>query len=118
MADVFDLLQQRQIREARHRAEQVGIETASAQASVARLEERIDRLTLACTAMWSVLRQRTGATDEELVTAVQEIDLRDGVLDGRHSPPPIQCPACRRLSHRRHRFCMYCEAPLPQDPLP
>ena len=118
MADLFDLLQQRHIRDARNRAEQVGIKAASAQASVERLEERVDRLTLVCTAMWSVLRQRTGATDAELLAAVQEIDLRDGVLDGRHSPPPIECPACRRLSHRRHRFCMYCEAPLPQDPLP
>jgi hypothetical protein len=79
------------------------------------LEEQLGRLTLACTAMWTLLKQRTGVTDQELLEAIQEVDLRDGVLDGQYRPPALTCPACGRRNNRRRRTCMYCEAPLPSE---
>lgn len=95
-----------------------GARAASRDAAEARpppLEEQLGRLTLACTAMWMLLRQRTGVTDQELLEAIQEVDLRDGVLDGQYKPPALTCPACGRRNNRRRRTCMYCEAPLPPE---
>ena len=84
--------------------------------SVTKLEEQVGRLTLACTAMWTLLRQRVGVTDQELLEAIQEVDLRDGVLDGQYKSPALTCTRCGRRNNRVRRACMYCEAPLPSEP--
>ena len=89
---------------------------AAPRPSTPSLEEQVGRLTLACTAMWTLLRQRFGVTDQELLEAIQEVDLRDGVLDGQYKPPALTCPACGRRNNRRRRTCMYCEAALPPEP--
>jgi hypothetical protein len=115
---IVDFVQQRFIHGARQDASQARRDAREARASLSELEERIGRLTLACTAMWALLRQRAGLTDQELLEVIQEVDLRDGVRDGQHKPPALTCPSCGRRNNRRHRACMYCESPLPPEPLP
>ena len=115
---IIDFVQQRLVRGVRRDAAEARRDARAARTSLSQLEEQVGRLTLACTAMWVVLRQRAGVTDQELLEAIQEVDLRDGVLDGQYKPPALTCPACGRRNNRRHRSCMYCEAPLPQAPLP
>jgi len=97
-------------------AQRGGAEAGDARAAPGPLDEQLGRLTLACTAMWTLLRQRLGVTDQELLEAIEEVDLRDGVLDGQYKPPALACPRCGRRNDRRRRTCMYCEAPLPQEP--
>jgi len=115
---ILDFVQQRLVRGAHREATGARREARDASASVARLEEQVGRLTLACTAMWTLLRQRVGVTSQELLAAIQEVDLRDGVLDGQYKPPALTCPSCGRPNNRRRRACMYCESPLPQEPAP
>jgi hypothetical protein len=33
--------------------------------------------------MWEIIRDQSSITDEELVEKITEIDLRDGVVDGK-----------------------------------
>jgi len=115
---IIDFVQHRMIHGARRDAAEARRDVRDARTSLAELEERVGRLTLACTAMWALLRQRSGVTDQELLEVIQEVDLRDGVLDGQHKPPALACPSCGRRNNRRHRACMYCEAPLPHESLP
>lgn len=76
----------------------------------ARLERRLERLTLLCQAMWTLVRDRNGVSEDDLARRVQELDLKDGKLDGRLAPG-VACAACGRVSSRRHPRCLYCEAP-------
>ena len=114
---IIDFVQQRLVRGVRRDASDARGDAHEARPSASQLEEQVGRLTLACSAMWVLLRQRVGVTDQELLEAIQEVDLRDGVLDGQYKPPALTCPACGRRNSRRRRACMYCESPLPQ-PLP
>src|SRR5712675_2186533 len=59
----------------------------------------IDRLLMITEALWTFLKKEHGYSDEELVEAITQIDMRDGVLDGKVAktlPPP--CPNCGRIS--------------------
>ena len=40
--------------------------------------------------MWSLLSQANGITDKQLLDRVNELDLRDGVADGKFTRTPVQ----------------------------
>ena len=53
--------------------------------------------------------------DDEILSKVAEIDLRDGALDDQINNGPIHCPSCGRRTGRRYRHCIYCSAEIPVD---
>ena len=69
---------------------------------------RIQRLSLLNQAMWEIMSERLGVTDADLERKAQEVDLRDGVADGRITQKAVRCPQCHRVNNSRHRQCMYC----------
>lgn len=96
-------------------------QSAAADASAARSEARgarmdarevndqLDRTLMACEAMWSILRDKLGVTDEELMARVNELDLSDGKLDGRiRRTSVVQCSNCQRTVSTRFVRCTYC----------
>lgn len=78
-------------------------------------DERLDQLLLVCAAMWELLRERAGVTEEDLVNRIAEIDARDGVADGKMTHTPQKCPKCARTIFPRHQKCLYCGADVPLD---
>ncbi len=91
--------------------------TAKAARTDARdVEDRLDRALLACEAMWSILRDKLGVTDIELVERINDIDLSDGELDGKTRKPAVTCPKCGRKIAQRFPKCMYCGQPIVHDP--
>jgi hypothetical protein len=87
-----------------------------ASTSVAQLEDRLDRATLACEAMWHILRDKLGVTDEELLNRMNDLDLTDGELDGKVRKGAVTCPACDRTITSRFPRCMYCGQAVKHDP--
>ena len=81
-----------------------------AQSKAVHLENRLDKLTLICQALWELLKERGELTEEDLAAKVREIDLRDGVADGKISKQIKRCPKCDRVMSQRHEKCMYCGA--------
>lgn len=79
-----------------------------AESSVAEVETRLEKLTLICMAMWELLRDNTKFTEADLMAKVQEIDLRDGVPDGKVTSKVQKCPKCQRTMSTRHQVCLYC----------
>jgi predicted Zn-ribbon and HTH transcriptional regulator len=72
------------------------------------LEEKVDRLALVCRAMWELIRERNGLSEETLIDKVKEVDLLDGSLDGKVTIPPLKCSKCGRTVSKRHKRCIYC----------
>lgn len=72
------------------------------------LEDRVDRLSLICMAMWSLIRDKTDLTEDELMERVKLIDLMDGTEDGKATRTVMQCTACNRPMNPRHKKCLYC----------
>ena len=75
------------------------------------LANQVERLMMIAEALWILLKQQHGHTDETLVALLEEIDLRDGKLDGRVSAtPPRYCTQCGRVLPKTKPFCIYCGA--------
>jgi hypothetical protein len=74
------------------------------------LRAQIERLQMICEGMWSILKERVGATEQQLLDLIEEIDLRDGKLDGRSSKAPVKCARCQRVVSVRTNACLYCGA--------
>jgi hypothetical protein len=77
--------------------------------TVEQLADACNRLMLLNRAMWELLQKRTGASEAELLDVINELDLRDGVLDGKLQPSRV-CSKCNRVLSKRSRRCLYCGA--------
>lgn len=78
-----------------------------------RLRGDLDRLTLACAAMWTLLQEH-GHSEDDLAARMQALDMRDGRLDGKLAPDVVTCKGCGRKSRPDRKTCMYCSAELPR----
>ena len=107
---------------ARRNAEATTAENAQREARDAKsrlelLQADVERLLMITEALWTVLKQQHGLTDEDLAKLVADIDLRDGRLDGRVAPSaPHPCPQCGHMLGKRRPFCYFCGAAVPGDP--
>jgi hypothetical protein len=72
------------------------------------LKFQMERLILLNQALWELLRTRLNLTDADLEAMIHEVDMRDGVVDGKITSQPVRCPTCGRVSNSRHAKCMYC----------
>lgn len=82
-----------------------------------RVRADIERMMMICEALWDILREQHGYSDEELFRRITEIDLRDGRADGRVAPsPPVHCEACGHVVSKHRPICLYCGKPMLKDP--
>lgn len=79
-------------------------------ARLTEIEFKVERLALISHALWDLLKDRHGYTDEELNDWINLTDLKDGRLDGRYkaNTPPLNCPKCGRVVGRTQGRCIYC----------
>jgi hypothetical protein len=83
------------------------------------LHDRVDRLLLVVDAMWSLLED-DGHTEEQLRTRMREIDLVDGIEDGRRTGLISECGECGAKVAAGLASCQFCGTDLPdvaQHPL-
>jgi len=94
-------------REAQAQARDVGQESDV-------LRHDVDRLLMITEALWMLLKKQHGYADEDLAKVVQEIDLRDGKLDGKTTKSVASpCPQCGKMNSNRYTRCIYCGTTLP-----
>ena len=75
--------------------------------SIAELEDSVRRLSLLCSAMWSLLKEATGLTDEKLAARIRELE---GESKGPAAirPSTRRCPNCGKVNEDRRKRCLYC----------
>lgn len=70
------------------------------------LSEKIDQLYIMNLAALELLTE-LGITQSQIMKKIEEIDLRDGKLDGKLSQP-TECPDCGHRISKRRTNCFYC----------
>ena len=113
----WDLCQQMQIHDVQDSARRSQEDTAMVLRELRELRRSVDSLTLTCAALWELQREKIGLTDDELIAKMQEIDLRDGKLDGKMTKPASACPSCQRANNANRQRCLYCGESLPVLPI-
>jgi hypothetical protein len=79
------------------------------------LKRQIQELRLVSLAMFELITERTEISNAELIAKIDEIDRRDGVVDGRlrEAGGPPRCARCHRVFLKPSKNCLYCG---PLDP--
>ena len=78
----------------------------------------VEKLFMITQALWSLLQDQHGYSDEDLIQRVQEVDLQDGRLDGKVAKSKIRpdCPECGRKLMGNRPICLYCGTEVALDP--
>ena len=113
MHELLDIFIHREARSATEEAAAASLKARTSATRIDFLEERIDRLALVNEALWRLLKEKVGISDQEMLDRIQEVDLSDGRLDGRVRHASVTCPKCKRTIGSRHRRCIYCGETTP-----
>ena len=122
MEFLWEIIQQSQIHAAKSTAELAESTAKRTESKADRqqhqihdLERQVERLNLVVIALCELITKSGVFSRETLQATVNEIDLRDGVKDGRIHVAPRTCPQCQRPCHPRRTHCLYCGEVLEQD---
>ena len=108
MSIIWNIIQHRQISKARETAETASHKIDSLSARKDNNKQDVEELTLACQAMWELLRDHLGFTDEHLKAKILEVDARDGMVDGKIGAEVMDCPHCGQKTSTVRKNCVYC----------
>lgn len=116
MLDFFwNLRQQQQISQTEIASSSAKREIQDHHGRLRDIEQQLARVTLVSQALWELLRDRTGLTEDELVDKITEVDLRDGAKDNRLTTQVVACPKCQRNITTKHLRCIYCGMEVPKE---
>ncbi len=121
MLESLFLLQTASEQMARANHAQTTGELASRTANDVRLENQtlraeVEKLYLITAAMWALLKETQGLTDEALARRMAQVDAADGTVDGRVTPgEPKSCGHCGRKLTKRKPLCLYCGATVRRE---
>lgn len=115
MSLFWEVYQQGQISQAADAAREGAQRADQVQQGVRSLEQRLDKMVMINMALWTLLKEVSDLTDEDLLKRVEEIDLSDGQLDGKVRASAQKCSQCNRTVSKRHGRCLYCGAEIEDD---
>jgi len=107
---LWDIQQSHHIQQAEmsaHRAE------TKAERSAGQLDDvkrQVEHLSLACQAMWELLREYAGMREEHIEAKILEIDGRDGKIDGKIATLILSCANCGNPTNTKRQYCVICGA--------
>ncbi len=109
---LWEAYQQTRIAGAERTAESAEAKVDRSARMIEDLQRQVERLSLACQAMWELLRQCSDLTEDDLDKKILEIDGRDGCVDGKIGVQALDCPACGRKTSSKRNTCVMCGAPI------
>lgn len=113
---IWENFQQRRIKDAFDKAngaKEVAVTTGTA---IGALNSQIETLVLANQAMWELLSEKAGLTETDLINKMNEVDLRDGKLDGKIAKKVVrECGDCGHKVSKQRSVCYWCGAALQKN---
>jgi hypothetical protein len=109
---LWEAYQQTRIAGAERTAESAESKVDRSARAVEDLQRHVERLSLACQAMWELLRECSDLTEDDLERKILEIDGRDGCVDGKIGAQQLDCPSCGRKTNSKRNACIMCGAPI------
>ncbi len=106
----WELHQRQQIREAAASAGRARSAAAEVGQEIEDLRRLVEKNLMITEALWTLVRDRLGWTDDQLAARVVEVDLKDGQLDGRVRRGARPCAACGKMLGKDRLTCLYCGA--------
>lgn len=76
------------------------------------MQRHLDRLSLACQAMWELVRENTNLTEQDIESKILEIDGRSGQIDGKINTQRLNCSSCGSPTNSKRPTCVMCGAPI------
>ncbi|TLD69669.1 hypothetical protein FEM03_17080 [Phragmitibacter flavus] len=111
---LWEVHQQGQIHSAQQQADRAARKTDGFADDLKQLRRHVDRLSLACQSLWELVKERTDLTEADIEQRMLDIDLRDGVQDGKIGMQIIDCPQCHSKTNSRRQTCIMCGTELPR----
>lgn len=108
MIDIIDLYQQEEINRALGNATEAKNKAERSVTEISDLKRKADALTIACQALWEIVKSQSNLEDSVLLKKMQEIDGRDGKIDGKISKTLLTCSKCKRKTNSQRTQCLYC----------
>jgi len=105
---LWEFYQQGQISAANSKSDRALSNVGRVEDRIRALENANDQLKLINIAFAELLVQKLGVGESEIVDKIKEIDLRDGVQDGKISIGARLCPKCNRRYNAKANKCLYC----------
>lgn len=107
--DIFNLVHYKNMVDSRKELDSMNRNAQETQAeSHTIISNRIDQLTLLNHAISEIICEKLGVSNQEIIDKMMEIDLRDGVQDGKYTAPPKDCPDCQAKISREFNRCLFC----------
>jgi len=104
---MIDIWQQFRIEENSRRQNSAERNLASTKNS---LEGKMAKMALVSQALYELLKETTGVTDEDLRRKIKEVDARDGKEDGKVQASVLKCPKCGSAVSAGALYCQMCGA--------
>ena len=78
----------------------------------------VEKLLMITEALWTLMKEQHGYSDDDLIRVIQDIDLRDGKLDGKVAKAEVRpdCPQCGRKLIGKRPVCLYCGTEVALNP--
>ncbi|MCU7844236.1 MAG: zinc ribbon domain-containing protein [Candidatus Thiodiazotropha sp. (ex Monitilora ramsayi)] len=116
MGWVRDTFQEYRIGRVKSVTGETQVRSHSNSSDIVYVEEKLDNLILITHAIWELLEEN-GISENQLEKKIKEIDLRDGIKDGKSSSTITSCPECGKKIKSRRSNCFWCGAKIPLDNL-
>lgn len=91
---MWDIWQEMRLNENRRRQDSVERDVRRSDGNLEDLQRQVDKIALVSQALYELLKDRTGITDEDLRRKIRAVDMRDGSEDGSIKASPLRCPKC------------------------
>jgi hypothetical protein len=93
-----DILRKDQLKDAQGLAQQTSVENQ-------RLRDELHRITIIAQAMWELLRDKTGATDDELKKKIIDVEFEKAKS---YTSSTLKCKSCSRTVSIKSKTCVFC----------
>lgn len=113
----WDIHQQHQINSVSASTDRVAGQSERMSVELRDMRRELNRVTIACQALWELVRENTDITEAMMAERMQDVDLRDGVADGKMGPQIIACASCGAKTNTRRGHCVMCGETVQGDHL-